>query len=246
MVGWELIVVMVVPLVVGLASWWTPAKLSRVLSLASGLLSFVLALTLIPARSATALSGWLRVDALSVVFMVTVAFLYMTTAVFAAGDLRPGGDKRYLRRFFAGFNLFAWAMLMATAVNGFALLWVAIEITTIISALLVAIEGTDTATEAAWKYVVIASMGLGSPCSAPSCSTRLAPWSSGAPTSPSTPSFSARQVASRPSWCASPSSWQFWASARRWVSSRCIPGCPTHIPRRRLRFRRCCLERFSR
>ncbi len=159
--GWELIVVMVVPLVVGLASWWTPAKLSRVLSLASGLLSFVLALTLIPARSATALSGWLRVDALSVVFMVTVAFLYMTTAVFAAGDLRPGGDKRYLRRFFAGFNLFAWAMLMATAVNGFALLWVAIEITTIISALLVAIEGTDTATEAAWKYVVIASMGLG-------------------------------------------------------------------------------------
>ena len=45
--------------------------------------------------------------------------------------------------------------------NGLALLWVAIEVTTVISALLVAIDDTDGATEAAWKYVLIASMGLG-------------------------------------------------------------------------------------
>jgi hydrogenase-4 component F len=38
---------------------------------------------------------------------------------------------------------------------------VAVEVTTVISALLVALEGTDGAAEAAWKYVLIASAGLG-------------------------------------------------------------------------------------
>jgi hydrogenase-4 component F len=45
--------------------------------------------------------------------------------------------------------------------SSLALLWIAVEVTTIISALLVAIEDTDHAAEAAWKYVLIASTGLG-------------------------------------------------------------------------------------
>ena len=63
--------------------------------------------------------------------------------------------------FYAGFNAFAWAMLAAPLMGSLALLWIAIEVTTIISALLVAIEDTDGAAEAAWKYVLIASAGLG-------------------------------------------------------------------------------------
>jgi hydrogenase-4 component F len=100
-----------------------------------------------------------------VVFLVAVAFVYAATAVFAIGYVRPVGDRssvaRYNRRFFAGLNMFAWAMALAPLVNGLALLWVAIEVTTVISALLVAIDDTDGAAEAAWKYVLIASMGLG-------------------------------------------------------------------------------------
>ena len=52
-------------------------------------------------------------------------------------------------------------MLAAPLMSSLALLWVAIEVTTVISALLVAIEDTDGAAEAAWKYVLIASAGLG-------------------------------------------------------------------------------------
>jgi hydrogenase-4 component F len=52
-------------------------------------------------------------------------------------------------------------MLAAPLMSSLALLWIAVEITTIISALLVAIEDTDGAAEAAWKYVLIASAGLG-------------------------------------------------------------------------------------
>ena len=52
-------------------------------------------------------------------------------------------------------------MVCAPLVNGLALLWVAVEITTVVSALLVAIDDTEGAAEAAWKYVLIASSGLG-------------------------------------------------------------------------------------
>ena len=66
----------------------------------------------------------------------------------------------YTRRFSLGLNLFAWSMLAAPLMSNLALLWVAVEVTTVISALLVAIEGTDGAAEAAWKYILIASAGL--------------------------------------------------------------------------------------
>ena len=163
--GWDLLVILIVPFAASVVSWWAPVEVGRLVTVASGVLTFVLAVLLVPTRITTAAAGWLRVDALSVVFLVAVAFLYAATAIFAVGYVRPAGDAdvaaRYSRRFFAGLNLFAWSMAMAPLVNGLALLWVAIEVTTVISALLVAIDDTDGATEAAWKYVLIASMGLG-------------------------------------------------------------------------------------
>ncbi len=163
--GWDLLVILIVPFAVSVVCWWAPVQVGRLLTVASGVLTFVLAVLLVPTSTATAAAGWLRVDALSVVFLMAVAFLYAATAIFAVGYVQPAGDAdaaaRYSRRFFAGLNLFAWSMAMAPLVNGLALLWVAIEVTTVISALLVAIDDTDGATEAAWKYLLIASMGLG-------------------------------------------------------------------------------------
>jgi hydrogenase-4 component F len=97
------------------------------------------------------------------VFLLATALLYCLTAVFAIGYVSAGptSTSLYRRRLFAGVNLFAWAMAMAPVVNNLGLLWVAIEVTTVVSALLVAIEGTDGAIEAAWKYILIASLGLG-------------------------------------------------------------------------------------
>ena len=162
-----LVVLVVMPFVVAVATIFLPVGISKFLTVISGATSFALALTLVPAAAAhaqIAVGSLLRADALSVVFLVAAAFLYGTTAVFAGGYLHladsPAGT-RYGRRFYAGLNLFCWSMVAAPLVNGLALLWVAIEITTVISALLVAIDDTDGATEASWKYVLIASLGLG-------------------------------------------------------------------------------------
>jgi hydrogenase-4 component F len=52
-------------------------------------------------------------------------------------------------------------MLLVPLASDFGTLWVAVELTTIVSALLVALDRTDAALEASWKYVLIASCGLG-------------------------------------------------------------------------------------
>jgi hydrogenase-4 component F len=162
-----LVLLIVLPFVVATGTVFLPVGISKILTVISGVVTFALALALVPTAAThtqIATGSLLRVDALSVVFLVATTFLYGATAIFAGGYLHLADNPvgtRYGRRFYAGLNLFCWSMVAAPLVNGLALLWVAIEITTVISALLVAIDDTDGATEASWKYVLIASLGLG-------------------------------------------------------------------------------------
>jgi hydrogenase-4 component F len=161
------IALLTVPAVAAIACLLLPARAAGLITAAAGIASFVLVLTLVPAASHRDLTwmGFIRVDALSVVFLLATAFLYGCVAVYSIGYTGTAGhggtgDRRYAQRFWAGLNLFAWSMLAAPLMGNLALLWVAIEVTTVVSALLVALEGTDGAAEAAWKYVLLASAGL--------------------------------------------------------------------------------------
>ena len=162
-----LVVLMVVPFAAAVATFFLPRRVAWIVTVVTATVTFVLSLVLIPTaadHAQVAVGSVLRVDALSVVFLVATSFLYAATAIFAGGYLHladSAAGRRYSRRFYAGLNLFCWSMVAAPLVNGLALLWVAIEITTVISALLVAIDDTDGATEASWKYVLLASLGLG-------------------------------------------------------------------------------------
>jgi hydrogenase-4 component F len=153
---------LIVPLAAALTCIALPRTPARTITVLSGLACFALVLTLVPAVAHRNLNygGYLRVDAVSAIFLLATGFLYAAVAVYAVGYTRQHEDL-YARRFHAGLNLFAWAMLAAPMMSSLALLWIAVEVTTIVSALLVAIEDTDGAAEAAWKYVLIASAGLG-------------------------------------------------------------------------------------
>ncbi len=139
----------------------------RAATVAAGVVACGLSVWLVPTASGGDLTAgsYLRVDALSVVFLLATGLLYAMVAVYTVGYVegQHGGTDMavYQRRFYVGLNLFAGSLLAAPLVNGLALLWIAIEITTVVSALLVAIDVSDTATEAAWKYLLIASVGLG-------------------------------------------------------------------------------------
>ncbi|MGN6445711.1 proton-conducting transporter transmembrane domain-containing protein [Amnibacterium sp.] len=166
--------VLVFPLGATVLSIFAPRVVNQAATVVAALVSFVVTIALIPVVSGSPLTAppLLRLDAVSEVFLLGTTFLYAVVSIYSIGyfvdDRRAAHGKgrghpfdRYSRRFSIGINAFAFSMICAPAVNGLALLWVAIEITTVVSALLVAIDGTDGASEAAWKYILIASSGLG-------------------------------------------------------------------------------------
>lgn len=161
-----LIAVVAIPLFPAFVAATGWIRATEAVTVVAGIAAVALAVSSIPAVvDAPVQVGFLRADAVSVVFLLATSFLYAAAAVYSVGYLRtghvPGDFVRYARRFYLGFNIFAWSMLCAPVMNGLALLWIAIEITTVVSALLVALDGTTAAAEAAWKYVLLASAGLG-------------------------------------------------------------------------------------
>jgi hydrogenase-4 component F len=167
--SWALYAILAVPLVAvlpALAGGW---RLARAATLVAGLVSLALAITIAitveHGRVLDSADGWLRVDSLGAVFLLATGLLYAMAGVFSIGYLRVEesrpGFPGFAKRYFALLNLFGWSMLLVPLAADFGTLWVAVELTTIISALLVAIDRTDGALEASWKYVLIASSGLG-------------------------------------------------------------------------------------
>ena len=171
-----LTLLVVVPLVSTLVCLRAPHRVAAAVTALTGVLTFGAAVALVPVTAQHTVSAlrYLRADALSVIFLLGTCFLYAAVGVYSIGYLadeersvraaspqRQALFSRHSTRFYLGLNAFAWSMICAPLVNGLALLWIAVEITTVVSALLVALDSTEGATEAAWKYVLIASSGLG-------------------------------------------------------------------------------------
>ncbi|AGP66668.1 MULTISPECIES: proton-conducting transporter membrane subunit [Mycobacterium] len=170
------VLLVILPLITTLVCLRAPHRVAATVTALTGVAAFILAVALIPAgvgHTITALR-YLRADSLSLIFLLGTCFLYAAVGIYSVGYLadeervvrtqsvdQQARFARHSARFYMGLNAFAWSMICAPLVNGLALLWIAIEITTVISALLVALDDTEGATEAAWKYVLIASSGLG-------------------------------------------------------------------------------------
>ncbi|MBO0879760.1 MAG: NADH dehydrogenase FAD-containing subunit, partial [Mycobacterium sp.] len=171
-----MVLLVVLPLAAVLVCVRAPHPVAAAVTVIAGVASFVLAIALVPFTAGRTITGlhYLRADALSVIFLLSTCFLYAVVAIYSVGYMadeqravqfatteRRAIFARYSSQFYLGLNAFAWAMICAPLVNDLALLWIAVEITTVVSALLVALDNTEGATEAAWKYVLIASSGLG-------------------------------------------------------------------------------------
>lgn len=165
--SWAVLALLFVGFGAALICLVVPPWLMRSVTVVAGLAAFGLSAALVPAvgHADVTAGGYLRIDALSLVFLLATGFLYAAVAVYSVGYVEgehAGPSEHHHPRFlYVGLNLFGASLLAAPMVNGLALLWIAVEITTVVSALLVAIDVSDTATEAAWKYLLIASLGLG-------------------------------------------------------------------------------------
>lgn len=109
--------------------------------------------------------GWVYVDSLSVFFLVTTAVVCFAASVYSIGYIRREKEDGHISARKAGayfhlFNLFSFTMLIIPLLGNLAIVWIAIEMTTLVSAFLVGFHNVKESIEAAWKYIIICSVGI--------------------------------------------------------------------------------------
>lgn len=115
--------------------------------------------------SPVSLWGWVYVDALSLFFLLVTAVVSLSAGIYSIGYIREQVEegKISIRKavvYFQLFNFFCFVMLLVPLLNNLALVWIAIELTTLISAFLVGFSNVKESIEAAWKYIIICSVGI--------------------------------------------------------------------------------------
>jgi hydrogenase-4 component F len=106
-------------------------------------------------RTAVALDGILRVDALSAWM---IALIVVVAALAAVEAPRYAGLASSM--FYPLFHLMIFTMLLAVSTDDIGVMWVAVEGTTLASVFLVNFERTRASLEAAYKYLLICSVGI--------------------------------------------------------------------------------------
>ncbi len=138
-------------------------RIAARINIAATLLTLLAALTLLIARPMP--GRFIFVDDLNIVFIVLNTFVGFTTSVFSSGyiahELEIGRlTPVYLRFYHAMYQVLMFAMNLALLANITGLMWVAIEIATLTTVLMVGIYRTHEALEAAWKYFILGSVGI--------------------------------------------------------------------------------------
>jgi len=137
-------------------------KAARINTIASGL-TFIFSLLLLIKGKET--SEYLFVDDLNVVFVILSTFIGFTTSIFSASYIDYEVEKENLnanniRFYHAMYQAMMFAMNLALLATNIGLMWVAVEMATLSTVLMVGIYRSSEALEAAWKYFILGSVGI--------------------------------------------------------------------------------------
>jgi hydrogenase-4 component F len=120
-------------------------------------------------------NGFFYADALSALVILLSAFVALACSIYAVGYFRDDEESGVfqeiqessgraaidkLREYYALAPIFICSMILVALANNLGILWIAVEGTTLASVFLVMFYGRETSLEAAWKYAIIASVGL--------------------------------------------------------------------------------------
>lgn len=166
----DLLFLLTVPLLTGLLCRVLPRQswiegLNAAGATATLVAGLMLAVRVFGSGPVSALGDLLYVDALAALLIVVIVVVGFLGALYSIGYMQrdiahgkvPAGQIGW---YYLGYHAFLWTMLITGTVNNLGLLWVAIEGTTLVSALLVGFYRTRAALEAAWKYLILCTVGI--------------------------------------------------------------------------------------
>jgi len=105
------------------------------------------------------------VDSLGAIVMLIIACIGFATTIYSIRYLQQETAKGIIgftrvRQYFVLLNIFLAAMFLAVTAGNPVFAWISIEATTLSTAFLISFYNKPSAIEAAWKYLIINSIGL--------------------------------------------------------------------------------------
>ena len=157
------------PLTAALCLPFGRARSSARISIAGAAVVLALALALtarvLAQGPVIAARGWLHADALSALLASVTGAVGLASAWYARSYMAREEQGHEAAgwaagRFEALFHLLLGSLITAALANNLGLMWIAIEASTLSSALLVGYYRRPGAVEAAWKYLILCSVGI--------------------------------------------------------------------------------------
>lgn len=108
---------------------------------------------------------YFSIDSLGAVLTMILALVGSMASLYSIGYIKSEVDRKIIRlnkahQYFILLHLFIFAMFFAIITTSPILMWIAIEATTLSTAFLVSFYNKPSAIEAAWKYLIINSIGV--------------------------------------------------------------------------------------
>lgn len=157
--------ILIIPAVAAALLMMLPGyRLTARLNMLASLLTLIAALFLLVVDRAEP-GPYLLVDDLNIVFIVLNTLVGFSAATFSASyighEIESGRlTPTYVRFYHAMYQVMMFGMNLALVSNNIGLMWVAIELATLTTVLMVGIYRTHEALEAAWKYFILGSVGI--------------------------------------------------------------------------------------
>ena len=113
----------------------------------------------------SSLGGFFYIDSLSIIILDIVLVIGLMASIYSIqymnqkithGKIKSTG----LRTYYILLYSFIFTMIFALSVNNMGIMWIAIEATTLSSAFLVGFYNNKQSLEAAWKYIIVCSVGI--------------------------------------------------------------------------------------
>ncbi|MFA5535932.1 MAG: hydrogenase 4 subunit F [Bacillota bacterium] len=142
-------------------------RLSLVVSASLTVISLILTKEVIAASyiQYAVLGGFFYLDSLSIIVLDIITIIGLVASIYSIGyleeDLGRGKiSEDQIRTYYLLMYVFIFTMILAATVKNMGIMWVAIEATTLASVFLVGFYSTKESLEAAWKYLIICSVGI--------------------------------------------------------------------------------------
>ena len=104
-------------------------------------------------------------DALTLLILMIIALVGLAGVLYSGSFIADKIERHQLgpgkyRKYFALYNVLFFAMTLLVLADNIGIMWVSIEATTLASALMVSFDNRRESVEAAWRYLLICSIGI--------------------------------------------------------------------------------------